>query len=75
MTMLPEGLEWYHVAGFIAFWAWFFWSKRNRRLSEHTCDRKGPPEKVIDESGDEPITRVYPTCSECGKPQVLSERA
>jgi hypothetical protein len=23
-------------------------------VSDHTCDRKGPPAKVIDESGDEP---------------------
>ena len=29
--MLPEPLEWYHVAGFVACWALFFWSKRNRR--------------------------------------------
>ena len=32
-------------------------------MNDHTCDRKGPPAKVIDESGDEPITRIYPTCS------------
>jgi hypothetical protein len=41
----------------------------------HTCDRKGPPEKVIDESGDEPITRIYPTCSVCGVPQVFERTA
>jgi hypothetical protein len=32
-------------------------------MHEHAGDRKGPPAKVIDESGDEPITRIYPTCS------------
>jgi len=42
-------------------------------VSDHTCDRKGPPAKVIDESGDEPITRIYPTCSMCGKPQVFEK--
>jgi len=26
----------------------------------HCCDRKGPPEKIIDESSDEPITCIYP---------------
>jgi len=40
-------------------------------MSDHTCDRKGPPAKVIDESGDEPITCIYPTCSVCGVPQVF----
>ena len=40
-------------------------------MSDHTCDRKGPPAKVIDESGDEPITSIYPTCSVCGVPQVF----
>ena len=39
----------------------------------HTCDRKGPPAKVIDESGDEPITCIYPTCSVCGVPQVFDK--
>jgi len=37
----------------------------------HACDRKGPPTKVIDETGDRPITAIFPTCSECGKPQVF----
>ena len=41
-------------------------------MSDHTCDRKGPPAKVIDESGDEPITCIYPTCSVCGVPQVFA---
>ena len=40
-------------------------------MGDHTCDRKGPPAKVIDESCDEPITGIYPTCSVCGKPQVF----
>jgi hypothetical protein len=40
-------------------------------VNEHTCDRKGPPAKVVDESGDEPITCIYPTCSVCGMPQVF----
>jgi hypothetical protein len=40
-------------------------------MSEYTCDRKGPPAKVIDESGDEPITCIYPACSVCGMPQVF----
>ncbi len=38
-------------------------------MNDHTCDRKGPPAKAIDESRDEPITGIYPTCSVCG--QVL----
>src|SRR5688572_25388327 len=42
-------------------------------MGEHVCDRKGPSAKVVDESGDEPITRIYPTCSVCGKPQGLTE--
>jgi hypothetical protein len=42
-------------------------------VSEHTCDRKGLPAQVIDESGDEPITHIYPTCSVCGKPQVFEK--
>jgi hypothetical protein len=25
-------------------------------MSDHTCARKGAPAKVLDESGDEPIT-------------------
>jgi hypothetical protein len=41
-------------------------------VSDHTCDRKGPPAKVIDESYDPPITCIYPTCSVCGVPQVFS---
>jgi hypothetical protein len=43
----------------------------------HTCDRKSPPAKVVDERGDEPITCIYPTCSVSGKPQAFTgeERA
>jgi len=44
---------------------------RRGLVLDHTCNRKGPPEKLIDESGDEPITRIYPTCSVCGVPQVF----
>ena len=46
-------------------------------MNDHTCDRKGPPDRFIDKSGDEPITRIYiyPTCSVCGKPQVFNARA
>jgi cation diffusion facilitator CzcD-associated flavoprotein CzcO len=40
-------------------------------MRDHTCDRKGPPAKVIDESGDEATTYIYPTCSVCGVPQVF----
>jgi hypothetical protein len=40
-------------------------------MRDHACDRNGPPAKVIDESGDEPITAIYPTCSACGVPQAL----
>ena len=39
-------------------------------MRDHTCDRKGPPAKV-DESGDEPIARIYPACSVCGVPQMF----
>ena len=42
-------------------------------MSDHTCNRKGPPAKVIDESGAEPITGIYPTCSVCGVPQVFDK--
>ena len=41
-------------------------------MSGHTCDRKGLPAKVIDESGDESMTCIYPTCSVWG---VQVERA
>ena len=40
-------------------------------MNDHTCDRKGPPAKALDESRDEPMTGIDPTCSVCGKPQVL----
>ena len=40
--------------------------------SSRTCDRKGPP--ANDESGDEPITGNYPTCSVCGVPQVFEDQ-
>jgi hypothetical protein len=43
-------------------------------VNDHICDRKGPPEKIIDESGDEPIARICPTCSVCRKPQVFNAR-
>ena len=36
-------------------------------MIDHTCDR------TLDESGDEPITCIYPTCSVCGKPQVFAK--
>ena len=42
-------------------------------MKKHTCDRKGPPAKVIDESCDKPITRIYPTRSVCGVPQVFAK--
>ena len=41
------------------------------RPRSSVCDRKGPRERVIDESQDPPITGIYPTCSVCGKPQVF----
>lgn len=44
-------------------------------MSDHVCDRKGPRAKVVDESGDAPITRIYPTCSLCGMPQIRLEHA
>ena len=40
---------------------------------DHTCDRKGPPAKVIDDPDGESITRIYPTCSACGVPQVFTD--
>ena len=45
------------------------------QVDRHTCDRKGAPAKVIDESGDEPITCIYPTRSVCGVPQVFAKPA
>ena len=38
-------------------------------LSDHPCDRKGPPVKVIDESGDEPITSTTAYVLRHGGPQ------
>jgi len=42
-------------------------------MSDHVCDRKSPPARVIDESCHPPITALYPTCSQCGRPQVFSQ--
>jgi hypothetical protein len=39
----------------------------------HTCDRKGPPTRVVDESGDEPINAIYLPCSMCSVPQGFTE--
>src|SRR5438876_1123709 len=36
----------------------------------HMCDRKGSPAKMINETGHEPQTGFYLTCS-AGKPQVF----
>jgi hypothetical protein len=54
-------------------------SKDNRALivrlaarwapTAHVCNRKGPTQRVIDESADPHVTCIYPTCSHCGKPQ------
>ncbi len=38
---------------------------------DHICDRNGPTERVIDETGDQPITGLFPTCSVCGVPQTF----
>jgi hypothetical protein len=44
-------------------------------VRDHTCDRKGPPAKVIDDpDGDQEITCIYPTCSVCGKPQLSFDK-
>lgn len=43
-------------------------------MNDHVCDRKGPPEKGIDESGDEPSSCIYATCSVCGKRQASKAR-
>ena len=42
-------------------------------VRDHTCDRKGPPAKVIDDPDGESITRIFPTCSVCGVPQMFRE--
>jgi hypothetical protein len=39
----------------------------------HICDDKGSPASVIDESGNESIVRIYPTCSVCGGLQASAE--
>lgn len=44
-------------------------------VRRHLCDRSGKPTSVVDESGDEPITRIAATCSRCGKPQVFGATA
>jgi len=36
-------------------------STRAQRVTVHTCDRKGELAKVLDESGDEPLTCIYST--------------
>jgi hypothetical protein len=41
------------------------------RSKPHVCDRRGRPERVVDESTDPPIAGIYPTCSVCGVPQVF----
>ena len=46
-------------------------SQLDQNVSDHICNRKGPGAKVIDESADEAITCIYPTCSVCRKPQAL----
>jgi hypothetical protein len=48
---------------------WFWVAELADLVSEHVCDRKGRPERVVDESLDPPITGIYPTCSVCGTPQ------
>ena len=41
-------------------------------MRDHTCDRKRKTAKVIDDpDGDQEITRIFPTCSFCGVPQVF----
>jgi hypothetical protein len=37
---------------------------------DHSCDRNGPTQRVLDRTGPEPLTSIYPTCSICGTPQV-----
>lgn len=44
---------------------------RALRGADHECDRKGRSERIVDETGDKPITRIAPTCSVCRKPQVI----
>jgi hypothetical protein len=49
-------------------------SAANRRRADaaaHNCDRKGPPAEVVHESGDQPGSSIYPTCSICGVPQIF----
>ena len=40
-----------------------------------TCDRKGQPAKVIDESGDEPLTRIIQRARCAEAPQVFAKSA
>jgi hypothetical protein len=51
--------------------SWFWAAARADLVSKDVCDRKGPRERVVDESHDPPITGISPTCSVCGKPQMF----
>jgi hypothetical protein len=41
-------------------------------MRQHTCDRNGRPEKVVDETGERRV-HLYPTCSLCGTPQISDQ--
>ena len=51
--------------------SWFWVAELAALVSKHVCDRRGRPERVVDESRDPPITGLYPACSVCGVPQVF----
>lgn len=52
--------------------SWFWVAELADLVSKHVCDRKGPREGVVDESRYPPVTRIHPTCSVCGVPQIFS---
>ena len=49
--------------------------KRRATISRRVTVSGPAGDSVIDESGDEPITCVYPTCSVCGVPEVFAKSA
>lgn len=55
--------------------SWFWVAELADLVSKHVCDRRGRPERVVDESYEPQITGLYPTCSVCGKPQVFAAQS
>jgi hypothetical protein len=41
-------------------------------MAHHTCDRKGPGVRVLDESGERPVAAIIRAARSAGKPQVFA---